>query len=266
MPQYEKIESDCVGGLRIQGWEISSCHKPILSNATIEQYAEELGFNVPEMIFGNNYLRVRHSATGKEIELLALDALKQVDTGPHSAKAVQVSIAEGWSESSRRNRSDITDVIKPFDWTFSTKYRGTTTGGLEFTASASGIDYQKLMVREEILFYDENVLFEDDLGDNGTSQLSYKVRVMPSGFFILQRFFLRVDGVLFRIFDSRIYHQFGTDSIIREFSTREMSFEDVKRHVPKKKHDDEDLSLLNNIQFVDGIIKEPIIEYEVAEI
>ncbi|KAJ2083288.1 Tap42 interacting protein [Coemansia sp. RSA 988] len=266
MSQYEKIETDSVGGLRIQGWEISSCHKPILSNATIEQYADELGFNVPEMIFGNNFLRARHSATGKEIALLALDGLKQVDTGPHSAKAVQVSIAEGWSESSRRNRSDITDVIKPFDWTFSTKYRGTTTGGLEFAASESGIDYQKLMVREEILFYDENILYEDDLGDNGTSQLSYKVRVMPSGFFILQRFFLRVDGVLFRIFDTRIYHQFGTNLLIREFSTREMSVEDVQRHVPKKKHDDEDLSLLNNIQFVDGIMKDPVIEYQVAEI
>ncbi|KAJ2737779.1 Tap42 interacting protein, partial [Coemansia sp. BCRC 34301] len=123
-----------------------------------------------------------------------------------------------------------------------------------------------LMVREDILFYDENILYEDDLGDNGTSQLSYKVRVMPSGFFVLQRYFLRVDGVLFRIFDSRVYHQFGSHHLTREFSTRESSVKDVARHIPKKKHDDEDLSLLNNIPFVDSVMKDPTTECEVAKV
>ncbi|KAJ1965382.1 Tap42 interacting protein [Dipsacomyces acuminosporus] len=263
---YEKIETDCVGGLKLKGWEITSCHKPILSNALIEEYSQELGFNVPEMIFGSNYFKARHIASGKGITLNALDALRMVDTSLHSAKSVQVSIAENWTESSRRQRSDITDVIRPFDWTFTTKYRGTLESGLVFEPTQTGIDYKKLMEREDILFYDENVLYEDDLGDNGTSQLSYKVRVMPSGFFVLQRFFLRVDGVLFRIFDSRMYHQFGTGFITREFSTRECPFNDVKRHVPKKKHDDEDLSLLNNIQFVDGIMKQPTVECEVAKL
>ncbi|KAJ2508565.1 Tap42 interacting protein [Coemansia sp. RSA 1939] len=263
---FEKIETDTVGGVRIGGWEITSCHKPILSNTTIEQYSHELGFNVPEMIFGDNCLRIRHAASGCTIELTALDGLRQVDTGPDSAKSVQVSIAQNWTESSRRSRGDITDVIKPFDWTFSTKYRGSVSGGLSFGASDSGIDYAKLMVRETILFYDENVLYEDDLGDNGTSQLAYKVRVMPSGFFVLQRFFLRVDGVLFRIYDTRLYHEFGSSVVQREFSSREMPFDSVKRHVPKKKHDDEDLSLLNNIPFVDGVMKDPIVEYEVASL
>ncbi len=32
-------------------------------------------------------------------------------------------------------------------------------------------------------------------------------RVMASGFFILLRLFLRVDGVLVRLIDTRIYHQ-----------------------------------------------------------
>ncbi|KAJ1869309.1 Tap42 interacting protein [Coemansia sp. RSA 486] len=260
--KVEKIESDTVGGVRLNGWEITSCHMPILNNAAIEQYADSLGFNVPEMIFGNNYLLVRSLSSDAKLEFRALDALKLVDTSPESSKAVQVSIAQGWTETSRRNRSDITDVIKPFDWTLSTKYKGSTT--LRFQPSDRGIDYAKLMVREEILFYDENVLYEDDLGDNGTSQLSYKVRVMPSGFFVLLRFFLRVDGVLFRIYDTRVYHEFGSDCILREFSTREAAFEDVRRQVPKKKHDDEDLSLLNNIAFVDSVMKNPKVESEIA--
>ncbi|KAJ2159642.1 Tap42 interacting protein [Coemansia sp. RSA 552] len=263
-PAYERIDSGNVAGLRIHGWEITSCRCPILSNAAIERYADELGFNAPEMIFGDNYLRLRHVASGKEMTLRALDALHMVDTGPDSARSVQVSIAEGWSEASRRNRSDITDVIKPFDWTFSTKYRGSAGNGLVFVPATTGIDYACLRQREEILFYDENVLFEDDLGDNGTSQLAFKVRVMPSGFFVLQRFFLRVDGVLFRIYDSRIYHRFGSAEVTREFSIRQAPFDDIKRRVPRKNHDDEDLSLLNNIQFVDGVLEDPTVECESA--
>ncbi|KAJ2344025.1 Tap42 interacting protein, partial [Coemansia sp. RSA 2671] len=92
------------------------------------------------------------------------------------------------------------------------------------------------------------------------------VRVMPSGFFVLQRYFLRVDGVLFRIYDSRVFHQFGTDYLTREFSTRESSVKDIASLIPKKRHDDEDLSLLNNIQFVDSVMKDPLVECEVARI
>ena len=32
-------------------------------------------------------------------------------------------------------------------------------------------------------------------------------RVMPTSFFLLLRFFLRVDGVLIRINDTRLYHE-----------------------------------------------------------
>ncbi|KAJ2449659.1 Tap42 interacting protein [Coemansia sp. RSA 2336] len=257
----QKIDSEGVIGVRLKDWEITSCHRPILSNAAIEQHAQLLGFAVPEMIFGDNYLRVRHLPSQKELSLRALDALRLVDTGPGSA-SVQVSIARDWSHA-RRNL-DIAHV-KPFDWTFTTPYRGSTTR-LDFAPSAASIDYERLKQREEILFYDENVLFEDDLGDNGTSQLSFKVRVMPSGFFILLRFFLRVDGVLFRIFDTRFYHQFGSDALLREVSTRQASFDDVRRHVPRSTPEDEDLSLLNNIQFVDGVIANPSVECHAAVI
>ncbi|KAJ2850178.1 Tap42 interacting protein [Coemansia brasiliensis] len=259
----QKIDADGVIGVRLKDWEITSCHRPILSNAAIERHAQELGFTVPEMIFGDNYLKVRHLPTQKELSLRALDALRLVETGPDSA-SVQVSIARDWSHS-RRNLNDIAQVVKPFDWTFTTNYRG-SINRLDFKPSSSKIDYERLKQREEILFYDENVLFEDDLGDNGTSQLSFKVRVMPSGFFILLRFFLRVDGVLFRIFDTRYYHQFGSDILIREVSSRQASFDEVKCLLPRKKPEDEDLSLLNNIQFVDSVISNSSVDCDAAVI
>ena len=50
---------------------------------------------------------------------------------------------------------------------------------------------------------------------------------MPSCWFALQRFFLRVDHVLFRLYDVRIFHDFASDRIIRECRGREAPYEQV---------------------------------------
>ncbi|PWN54108.1 TIP41-domain-containing protein [Violaceomyces palustris] len=68
---------------------------------------------------------------------------------------------------------------------------------------------------EPILFYDDIVLYEDELADNGSSMVNVKVRVMPSGFLVLQRFFLRVDDVLFRVFETRVYCAFDKELVKR---------------------------------------------------
>ena len=53
---------------------------------------------------------------------------------------------------------------------------------------------------------------------------------MPSCIFILQRFTLRVDGVLFRTYDTRIYHSFASSPplVVRETSGWEAPYERVK--------------------------------------
>lgn len=38
-------------------------------------------------------------------------------------------------------------------------------------------------------------------------------RVMPTSFFLLLRFFLRVDGVMIRINDTRLYHEVSQEQI-----------------------------------------------------
>jgi type 2A phosphatase activator TIP41 len=54
-------------------------------------------------------------------------------------------------------------------------------------------------------------------------------RVMPSCIFILSRFTLRVDNVLFRTFDTRMYHSFSSSLVVREVSGWEAPYERVKR-------------------------------------
>jgi hypothetical protein len=46
-------------------------------------------------------------------------------------------------------------------------------------------------------------------------------RVMPNSFFILLRYFLRIDGVMLRLNDTRYYHEFDTDFILREYTSKE---------------------------------------------
>ncbi|KAM1152170.1 hypothetical protein ACFX2J_034648 [Malus domestica] len=47
------------------------------------------------------------------------------------------------------------------------------------------IDVVALASKEPILFYDEVVLYEDELADIGVSLLTVKVRVMPTSWFLL---------------------------------------------------------------------------------
>ena len=53
-------------------------------------------------------------------------------------------------------------------------------------------------------------------------------RVMPHSWFILARLFVRVDNVLFRMYDVRLYHAFGSGEVIREISGMEADYDHVK--------------------------------------
>jgi hypothetical protein len=108
----------------------------------------------------------------------------------------------------------------------------------------ASIPMAKLATQNEaILFYEEVPLFEDELHDCGIADLTVRIvsfppcarkslikpqRVMPSCLFLLSRFFLRVDKVLFRVYDVRIYHEFGSDVVIRETKGREDTYDAVK--------------------------------------
>jgi type 2A phosphatase activator TIP41 len=54
---------------------------------------------------------------------------------------------------------------------------------------------------------------------------------MPGCIFLLSRFTLRVDHVLFRTFDTRLYHSFSSSPplVIKEVIGLEARYDDVKR-------------------------------------
>lgn len=54
---------------------------------------------------------------------------------------------------------------------------------------------------------------------------------MPSSFFLLLRFFLRIDGVLIRMNDTRLYHEADKTYMLREYTSRESKIANLM-HVP----------------------------------
>ena len=73
------------------------------------------------------------------------------------------------------------------------------------------------------------MLYEDELADNGISMLSCKIRVMPDRLLLLARFFMRLDNVVFRLRDTRVYVDFNKAEVIRDYQAREMGYEDVRK-------------------------------------
>lgn len=213
------------------GWTLTAVESHILQSegADRERFDNVLQLpQLPEMVFAENLLCLQHK-DGYGIEFNALDALKRVDS---KNDPLQVAVSDAW-KNARANCEYIKQVLKPFDWTFTTDYKGTVFAKdeqhtINIVPTTDRIDLEKLKRREKILFYQDILLFEDELADNGTSMMNVKIRVMPSGLFILLRFFMRVDNVMIRVNDTRVYHEAGTNYILREYSSRDDKVSDIK--------------------------------------
>ena len=59
-------------------------------------------------------------------------------------------------------------------------------------------------------------LYEDDLHDNGQVTLTCKIRVMPTVVFCLERLWVRVDGVMLRVRDTRVSLEFVSGKVYRD--------------------------------------------------
>lgn len=222
--------------ITVNDWSIYTMKGPILlSNELDHLNSSRFEFPLPEMIFGNNSVRIVNDKTQTVIEFNTLDALDSLnDTSDFKVSyhkewlSTRPKAANASSSSDNEQGSVLSDLesVKPYDWTYSTNYRGSVIGG-EFEKTTDKIPLEKLLRPDPILFFDESILFEDELGDNGISMLSTKVRVMHSCLLLLCRFYLRVDDVAFRVRDTRVYVDFDTNEVLREYKTQELGYSEL---------------------------------------
>ena len=83
---------------------------------------------------------------------------------------------------------------------------------------------------EPILWHDCVMLFEDELSDSGLSQLIVRIRVMPKCFLILCRCWMRCDNVIIRVNDTRIYHEYNKNYVIRNYQERQVKWDEMNQH------------------------------------
>ncbi|KYQ90965.1 hypothetical protein DLAC_07849 [Tieghemostelium lacteum] len=254
-------------GIEIAGWNIITQNKPILRSTEKDEWEESLKLNsLPEMIYGNNFIRL----SNQKISMIfnAHDALKLCPK--ESDESIKVSYAKKWQEINKSTfeGTDNNEPKKKYDWTYSTTYKGTIIYNDQtilnetpielIEATEEQINIEKLKRPVPILFYDDILLYEDELADNGTSILSVKIRVMNDSFFLLLRYYLRVDDVIVRAYDTRIYHEFDKSYLLREFSVKETNFDTIK-HLFEK-----DPSLLTNSDFI--VTKLPTVSTKIDKI
>ncbi|KAG7097329.1 hypothetical protein E1B28_004688 [Marasmius oreades] len=287
LPEHKLYESPNSRSIRIGDWYITASTNPISNHHECEALSASLSIPLPEMPFGRNLLRLHHLLSGWRYQFSTEEALREVKNGAleHGDGGVKVEYAEAWLKS-RTSPSSLlpmpkTVPTKPYDWTYTTLYTGHTATSLSDTLEEEGegeggtaiaslynpkwvpsdpedpsqqIPLAELTRPDPILFYAEIPLFEDELHDNGSSALIARIRVMPTCVFILSRFTLRVDNVLFRTFDTRLYHSFSSNPplVVRETCGWEAPYDRVKNLLPKR----DDLTPLTDPNWIAKILSD----------
>lgn len=247
-------------GVSIAGFDIGTSQGPIGDEAwylEMGQNLEELSQSrsiprprrklcLPEMVFPTAHVAIE--GHGFWLSWDVVDALEEwakchQDISIHSRIAFNgVSVLKSkdaalW-ESKRKHRvgEESTGSVFHYDWTYSTPFTGRADGGEWQELDGSGMRMSLLTDQSvPILFFDDIVLFEDDMHDNGQVQFSIKLRVMPSCAYFLARLWVRVDNVLVRVRETRVLVDFFglKPQVFRDVSWREVKWEDLaSRNLP----------------------------------
>ena len=132
--------------------------------------------HLPDMLFAKNGLSLQHK-NGFGIRFCPIEALKKVNA---KEDLVHVAMSKEWLDA-RSDHAHINKIAKRYDWTFTpSNYRACLISeekkpGLEVSITEEKIDYDRLKIQEKIVFFDEIILYEDELDDNGIAKLSIKI-------------------------------------------------------------------------------------------
>ncbi|KAG5192430.1 TIP41-like family-domain-containing protein [Tribonema minus] len=238
-------------GIELRGWRVLTRCCPMSNEHDLCQLVQELTppsdessqphesivvrgnhMQLPEMLFGGNALQLQHPASGLVLHFCAARALRdwvnmhidgpveQQDTTNTTTTTTTTTTSSSSAPHDDGGLIDISSAAQhtTLDWQ---------------RCDASGIDVAMLQdSAAPILFFDEVTLFEDFIHDAGEVRLSAKVRVMPRCWYVLLRYWLRVDGITLKIADARYFHKFGAADVHREVSVLQLPFEDVERRLP----------------------------------
>ena len=253
-------------GISIHGWDIGTGQGPMgdegwftAATTNFENASQYRGSSsnktarrrvaLPEMVFPSAHVAFEHRKENIWISWDVLDAMDawakahqhiplDSDKEHNGVSVLKSEDAELWA---KKKKNIIPDSSKSkdnfhFDWTYSSPFCGSVEGGVWDPIPTSGLKLEMLKDKSvPILFFDELILYEDDLHDNGHVQFSLKIRVMPTCGFVLARVWVRIDRVLLRLKETRLLFEFGktpeeTTQIYRDVTWRECYWKDLSEH------------------------------------
>ena len=254
------------------GWKFTFKKSGLLPSKELDQLCDDLNLQgIPDIVHGLSIARLQNTSKNFTYDIVPGDSLSYCNLAKQKSNYKEtydkttdldtiivlpaeqkIKQAMYWKDKKVTEGTEIKELAKISDWTYSTPYRGTIrrleessktaediTAGVEKLSLDSeakpylertdeDIPVHNLTASNPIRWFNQIPLFEDELGDCGLSQSMFRFRVMGDCFFGLLRSYLRIDDVMIRIYDTRIYHEFAKNYIIREFSIRENSFEELK--------------------------------------
>jgi type 2A phosphatase activator TIP41 len=106
------------------GWTFTARKAPIIGSPLLEEYSDKLGgvLTLPEILFGNSSLQLKHEASGIALTFTALGALQQwkADDLP----PLKVAVASEWQAARQQEIEQQQAVVLDYDWTYTTSYVG----------------------------------------------------------------------------------------------------------------------------------------------
>ncbi|XP_055331032.1 TIP41-like protein isoform X2 [Paramacrobiotus metropolitanus] len=184
---------------------------------------------LPDMVFVENSLRIENAKTQSGIEFNAVDAVNSI--GEQPSGDIQVASASVWQESRTEALKTYGSKTVQYDWTYTPDYRGSVFGTMHSQPTVEELDLELLKRRDAVLLFDEIQLYGDELDDNGCSEMDLKIRIVDSYVFVLMRFYLRVDHVFVRLYDTRLLLKKGENFMLREYAVRESKIPDLPKSV-----------------------------------
>ncbi len=189
-------------------WKINAQKTPMLAQNKLDEVSDELQvYQLPEMVFDNR-VTFENTSSKFSLDFNAVDAIRfAFYTELHKnglenvLKPIKVGHAwdtekkqkdfEKWKmrqeellkhteqsqkllEAHKQLPNTIEEREDVVDWTFSTVYRGTIHGLKKEETTQEEIDYERLKRKDPILFYDDIILYEDELHDFGMCTVSVK--------------------------------------------------------------------------------------------
>ena len=101
-------------------WTITTNKSHILTSQESDNIAGQFSLpHLPDMLFVNNKVNFSHSS-GATMDFLPLEALKLVNA---HEDLVRVSYSADWL-AARQESPHLNNIVHPFDWTYTTQYKG----------------------------------------------------------------------------------------------------------------------------------------------